>query len=164
MGKTLYIPNPTTTYVDPSLFSDDTGYSCMPVESSKIFPEPNPYEVYDSSVIGIDAPVHVNPTGIQVDMKSVLNQLQNDPLGIANTNVTEDNLKKGAPGGYIEQHKVTDSRDSSTSPSPTPTPTPTPTPGPDVDPSHGTSDDPNDWRYDGNKDNIPDFMQWSYVG
>ena len=156
MGKTLYIPNPITTYVDPSLFTDDTGYSCMPVDSSKIFPEPNPYEIYDSSVIGLDAPVHVNPSGVQIDMKSVLNQLQNDPLGISNTSVTEDNLKKGAPGGYIQLHKVKDSRDSSTSPSPTPTPV--------VDPSHGTSDDPNDWRYDGNKDNIPDFMQWSYVG
>ncbi len=139
-----YIYDPTSVYIDP------TGNE-------------NPPYVVDSStggnddmidnIVGINSWIHTNPISTQIDIKSVADQLSNDKQR-PKIKVTTDDLLKGGPLDYAFGRELIDERDKE--------PTPTPSPSP-IDPSSGTSDDPNHWAYDGNKDGVPDLMQWKVI-
>ena len=76
------------------------------------------------------------------------------------TKVTVEQLKKGGDLNYATANPLVDERDGGS----------TPTPGPDSSTDYGsidiktlTSNDPNHWAYDGNKDGIPDSNQWNVI-
>ena len=142
--------NNTTAIIDPSWEGQPMKVTGRP-----------PY-VHDPSSYGIHSWKHTNPTSLQIDIESVAWQLSNN-INQPGQTVSVEQLKKGEPYTLRELKDARDSNNSGNINVDTSS-------GKIVydsvnnyyfDPSSGTTNNPNSVVYDGNKNNIPDSMEWT---
>ena len=148
----LYYNN-TTAIIDPSW------------EGQPIKVPGRPSYVQDPSSYGIHSWKHTNPTSLQIDIESVAWQLSNN-INQPGQTVSVEQLKKGEPYTLRELKDARDSNNSGDSGNITIDPSSgkiiyDPSNNYYFDPSSGTTNNPNSFGYDGNKNNIPDSMEWT---
>lgn len=148
--------NNTTAIIDPSW------------EGQPIKVPGRPSYVQDPSSYGIHSWKHTNPTSLQIDIESVAWQLSNN-INQPGQTVSVEQLKKGEPYTLRELKDARDSNNSGNSGNSGNINVDTSS-GKIVydsvnnyyfDPSSGTTNNPNSIVYDGNKNNIPDSMEWT---